>query len=187
MIKIPHLVSWYKERNNFKTEDPTVAHPVGKYAGPGAPSPTTLQHQPDTSVKHLPCWKLDLKDQTRGGTHSPGQHSNSSPLKTLGKSNPVDRSSAASAVTALDQPGRGSNFWETSQSGKWEGKGAKGGDRVWCIRTWSNGRKCYPRNSRFNYNQTPIWHHWDSQESGTLGKQCISWVQWDYLILFHCF
>lgn len=122
-IKTPHLASQYKERNHFKTEDPRVAQPAGKHVGSGVPSPTTLQHQLDTSVKHLPCRKLNPKDQTRGGTLSPGQDSNSSPLKTLGKLDPADRSCAASAVKGSG-PAREGGPGVQLLLGKQEGKGA---------------------------------------------------------------
>ena len=118
----------YKERNHFETEDPTVAHPAGKHVRSGAPSPTTLQHQLDTSVKHLPCGKLDPKDQTRGGALSPGQRSNSSPLKTLGKSDPADRSSAASAIKGSAEGGPGVQLLRNHpdrRAGR-EGKGREG-------------------------------------------------------------
>lgn len=119
-MKIPHLVSQEKERNHFKTEDPRVAHPAGKHVVSGVPSPTTLQQQLDTSVKHLPCRKLDPKDQTRGGTLSPGQDSNSSPLKTLGKPTQLTEAVPPQQSRALDLPGREdgeSSFCEPSEKG----------------------------------------------------------------------
>lgn len=150
-IKTPHLVSQYKERNHLKTEEPTVARPAGEHVGSAAPSPATLQHQLDTSVKHLPSGKLGPKDQTWGGALSPGQCSNSSPLKTLGNSNPdsprqKDRSGAASAIKGFAKGGGPAVRLLRNQLERLAGREGR----------WRGGKSDL-RNLHFNYNQTPAW------------------------------
>lgn len=95
-METSHLISQYRERNHFRIEDQSCT-PSWQTIWPWSFFPSHITTSAWDICKASPL-KSDPKDQTQGVTLSPGQHTNSFPLKTLGKSNTADRSSAASAV-----------------------------------------------------------------------------------------